>query len=304
MLRQRADPRRFWIAWRPEERADPDALPGWRVDLARAVLVRDRPRLAAWVPPPGIEIDDVVYVPPGAAEVAGALRASGAPVVVQRMVGEEVPAPAPDLLPVVDLSDEASFEAASPGVQERAPGAFACWPLLPGAVDEMERFAALCLRLRALGYAGVRALALDLSPEDRRALAERRPERFEAIFHRAPPDESLERRCDEIAAAAGLATTVPRPLPLGSAPRRVIANRRVAEALATSADAARRSGRSEASVAALLRAQRMADATTYDLEALAREGNLGVLDWLDEQGRRVALAAVEGGGGLPPPPAA
>lgn len=133
-----------------------------------------------------------------------------------------------------------------------------------------------------------------MSPEDRRALAERCEERFEAIFHRPPPDESFERLCEEVAERHGLASTPRRPLPAAPGARRIVANRRVAEALARTAEQARRAGRSEAEVAALLRAQRMADATPYDLEALAREGNLGVLDWLDERGRRVAQTTLGG----------
>jgi hypothetical protein len=289
---QRPDPRHFWIAWRPEERALAGE-PRWRMDLAAARLVRDRGRLEPWRPEPGAGVDDAVYVPPtkDAATVVEEVRAMGAPVVVQVFPGEAAPTAPGEILVVVDLT-EAALADGSTSVGELPSGAFAAWPLLPGPGADRERFAAVCAELARRGARGVRALALELSGDDRRALAARREDAFDAVFHRPPFDEETERACAEIAARAGLATTPPRPLPVRPANRRLLANRRVAEALARAAESARRAGEPEMSVEALRRAQRLAEATPYDLGALARDGNLALLDWLDENGRAAAESAL------------
>ena len=72
-------------------------------------------------------------------------------------------------------------------------------------------------------------------------------------------------------------------------------NRRLAADLALAGELWLRLGRSETTGQALFRAARGADATARDLTALAREGNLDVLDWLDATGVEVVREAVTGG---------
>jgi hypothetical protein len=171
---------------------------------------------------------------------------------------------------------------------ERVPaGAAAAWPLLPGVTDDPALWEEGCTRLAAAGVRHAQAVAVRLTPRQRRWLVERRPEiSFDALFHRRPLPE---RAFDQVAFRHGLEPFPPRPLP--RAPRAVRANRRLAGALALSGELWLRLGRPERQGEALYRAARLADQTDLDLEALAREGNLGVLEWLDPVGREL----IEGG---------
>ncbi len=65
-------------------------------------------------------------------------------------------------------------------------------------------------------------------------------------------------------------------------------NRELAAALAEAGDLWLRLGRSEPEGEALLAAARHVDATSLDLAALAREGNLGIVDWLSPVARAPA----------------
>ncbi|HEX5761030.1 MAG TPA: hypothetical protein VF121_17720, partial [Thermoanaerobaculia bacterium] len=58
-----------------------------------------------------------------------------------------------------------------------------------------------------------------------------------------------------------------------------------------------RLGRAERQGEALYTAARHLDRSERDAEALAREGNLGVLPWLDALGRQVVEEALAGGEG-------
>jgi hypothetical protein len=76
-----------------------------------------------------------------------------------------------------------------------------------------------------------------------------------------------------------------RPLPTGPAGQ--VRNRRLAETLALIGELWLRLGRAEARGQAFYRAARWVDRESHDLVVLAREGNLGVVTWLDEDSRAV-----------------
>ena len=96
--------------------------------------------------------------------------------------------------------------------------------------------------------------------------------RSRPLFHREP---RAERDFARVAHRHGLAPFLPRPLP--RPPMLGAGNRRIGGALALAAEVWLRLGRPVETGQALYRDARWADRTTYDLEALAREGNLGVL---------------------------
>jgi hypothetical protein len=176
------------------------------------------------------------------------------------------------------------------GLRRLPAGATAVWPLLPGLTDDPALWELGCRDLAAAGVRCVQGLALTLDPADRRQLAERwggEEGTFDALFHREPRSER------ELARAAhrhGLAPFVARPLP--RPPVLGAANRRIGGALALAAELWLRLGRPVETGQALYRDARWADRTPYDLEALAREGNLGVLP-LDPLSREIVDEVAE-----------
>ncbi len=183
--------------------------------------------------------------------------------------------------------------AATGDLAEALPGAAVVWPLIPGFSTGEETAGAAARAFAAAGVAALQPMALRLSAAQRRRLAEERgAEVFDALFHRPPPDE---RRFARAAAAAGLAPWLPRPLP--RPPLAGAETRRLAGLLALAAELWLRCGRPPAAGQALFRAARWADDAGYDLGALAREGNLGVVAALDARSR--ALIAEGAAGGTP-----
>lgn len=297
---QLPEPGRFWIryvprSWEPPERPwihlaagrlgewgrNPKARPSGASDLA---ALADTP------------LDDVLYLPPvpsrrAAArdEVARARLMAGTPVLVQLLPGDETTVPAVtgaafvhDLLPALLDRDL--------GRLRRLPaGASAVFPLLPGVTDDPALWELACRDLAAAGVRCVQAMAPSLEPADRRRLVERlgEEEAFEAVFHReAPPERDFAR----LARRHGLEPFLPRPLP--RPPVLGAGNRRIAGVLALSAEVWLRLGRSVETGQALYKDARWIDRSSYDLEALAREGNLGVLP-LDILSREIVAECEE-----------
>ncbi len=283
VVRQHAEPSRSWIvysprAWPARDAPSTDlasarlrALPGGEAGFAGPEL----PELDA------LELDDVFYLPAVAAELAPArdrwaagLVESGTPVLIQLEPGGATEVAAArvvyDLLwPLLagDVERLSSLPA----------GAHAVWPLIPGFTDGAELWDRGLDLLAGAEVAIVQPLAVELDADARRRLVELGGDAvFEAVFHRDPPSErDFARR----AAGHGLAVFPPRPAAAGTARR--TRNRRLAADLALAGDLWLRLGRSVAVGQSLLRAARGAGATRRDLAALAREGNLDVLDWLD-----------------------
>jgi hypothetical protein len=274
---------------------------------------RDVPAVAGGLAAPPSPPDDVVWLPPvpPALEperlvLAEGLARSGVPVLVQVGGTGEVPAGSPPGSALAALAAVGAvvvfdpltaligsgFDAALAAVaaaSKGVPGAAAVWPLVAGLSDAEDDAARAAEALAAAGLAAVQPLALRLTPVQRRRLAEGGGVAFDALFHRPVPGERPFARA---AAAAGLAPFLPRPLP--RPPLRGTETRRLAGLLALAGELWLRCGRAPEAGHALLRAARWADAAGYDLGALAREGNLGVVTALDGRSREL-LAEAAGG---------
>lgn len=252
-------------------------------------------------------VTDVVYVPPVAAEhgplrsgIIEAAAATGAPLLVQVVRGRLADTTAADLPPnatiVLDVLDslvcqaealraefrknrQPSLPFAPPPLQD----ATLVWPLVSGWTDQPEVLAPATTRFAAAGAHRVVPRSLELDARDRRLLAERLertwPEAFDAVFHGddSPPDEAA---FQEAVKAAGLEHRLPRPLPAPPLPARLRLARELAGHLIELGDAAVTGGD------AYYRAARFLDRDEIDIEAAAREGNLGVLPWLEDPARQ------------------
>ncbi len=300
LARLHAEPARLWIVYSP--RVWPGGEAPW-TDLAAGrlrALKHSVPAEAAGEAPPGAvseawpvidgdDLDDLLYLPPVAADRtaerdrwAGRLVESETPVLIQLAPGEETEAS--EATAIYDL-----LRPLLAGALERLArlpaGADTVWPLIPGLTDSTELMRRGCDLLARAGVASVQPLAVELTAGHRRLLVELAGEgAFDALFHGASPPE---RDFARLAADRGLSVFLPRP-PAPGPPRRS-RNRRLATDLALAGELWLRLGRSVGDGQALLRAARGAEDTRRDLTALVREGNLGVLDWLDA--RSVDLVA-------------
>lgn len=273
-----------------------DAVPAFSADGTDGdAETAEAPGVAA---PGGLGLlDDVVYLPPvprrGAAErdeLAERALAAGLPVLVQLLPGDETAISfaggavfVVDLLAVLLEGDLARLDAVP------SWAAAAVWPLIAGVTDERTLWERGCQRLAAAGLRRVQAVTPALAPGDRRRLAEGLSDNaYEALFHRQPAEE---RDFARVAHRHGLAPFLPRPLPRAPLPR--AENRRVAGQLAIGGDLWLRLGRPVEAAQALFRAARWLDATHYDVDALAREGNLAVITAFDPLARQAVVDAVE-----------
>lgn len=296
-LLQLPEPGRFWIRYSP--RAWPAPVGAW-TNLATGGLgqgARHPVVPTAWLGRDGRQGDDVWYLPPveparrGERDaLAYALLQAGTPVVSQLAAGEPPPSTLAGAVLVHDLLEPLLAGDLAP-LSAVEPGGAAVWPLIAGVTDEPALWRLGCGRLAAAGATWVQALALELSPADRRLLAAHLDERaFARLFHApAPPERDFAR----VAFGFGLQPFLPRPLP--RPPRRGAGNRRLAEALGLIADLWLRLGRPVGRGQAYYRAMRWLDRCSRDVEALYREGNLGVLPWLDAESRRVVEELLDGG---------
>jgi hypothetical protein len=300
---------RFWIRYVPRLWESPEQpwvhladgrLGEWGRAAAQKAAAGANAAFATLAEEP---LDDVLYLPPvptrrAAArdKLASSRLVDGTPVVIQLFPGEESTVPAVtgvafvfELLPLLLNQDLDRLS--------RVPeGGAAVWALIPGLTDDPALWDEGCARLAAAGVRCVQAVAPALEPSDRRRLAERwgkdkdekeRDEVFETIFHREPPPE---RDFARVAWRHGLEPFLPRPLPRPPVLR--IENRRLGGLLAQIAELWLRLERSEEQGQAFFRSARWIDGTHYDVEALAEEGNLGVLP-LDPASRAVLAETLE-----------
>lgn len=271
------------------------------------------------LPLPAGPFDDVLYLPPVAPAFAAARDAAarahaaeGTPVLVQVLAGEdgertEGVVVVHDLLEALlggELVEPKGFE---PGFRP-GPDDVALWPLVPGLTDGAELVDEGLRRLAAAGFRTVQGVAPDLPAAQRRELYERtrspgeRPEPegsqdeegedddlFQALFHGPGADPRAFARA---AHRHGLRPFLPRPLP--RPPLTGALEREVAGLLALAGELAFRLGHAGRGQAHL-RAARWIDRTSYDLRALAREGNLPVLHWLDDESRKIVEEWAETG---------
>jgi len=216
-------------------------------------------------------------------------RGGGAALVAVEI--DEAAEPAATGTRLVDLLEPLLAGAPPAAIDLLPPEVSALFPLLPGLSNDAEAWQPW---LAALGRAGRRTvvgIAPELTPPDRRQLAERAgEEHFEAIFHGDTPSEHDFARA---ATAAGLEPWLDRPR-VDLPPRRA-RNRELATLLAEAGDLLVRLGSGEAEGSSLLAASRHLEATPLDVAALAREGNLAVLSWLPAPAREIVEAHVEHG---------
>lgn len=295
------EPARFWIRYAPRQWPGPAVA--W-VDLAAGALA-DAGTHAGGRTAEGAAaaldallerpLDDVLYLPPVPPELAAArdrLAARharrGTPVLVHLLPGDASPAVGEAVTAVLDLTPVALGAAAFAAGDLPAAGvAAAAWPLLPGA-EPLAAQGALLAALAERGVGALQAVPLEVEPRRLRELAAGLPEaRYLKLFHGAVPDAGEAARA---ALGAGLAALLARPLP--RPPLRGAGNLRLAGALAAEGELCLRLGGPEPRAQSLLRAARFAERAREDLEALARDGNLGVVPWLDAEGRRVVAAAL------------
>lgn len=284
-------------------------------DLANGVLAASAgaSALDAWAAADLVRSStDVVYVPPYPADqdvlrkrMIEAAAAAGVPLLIQivrdlpvggstvagasRRGFTDLPSNATVVIDVLDslvrqaaVLREEFRERRQPGLPFEPPplrDASLFWPLVTGWTDQPGVLEPAMARFAAAGVHRVVPRALVLDASDRRLLAGRLqsawPEAFDAIFHgdESPPDTPAFRRAAE---AAGLESRLPRPLPLPPLPPRLRQAREVAGHLIELGDTAGAGGD------AYYRAARFLDRGEVDIEAADREGNLGVLPWLEE----------------------
>jgi hypothetical protein len=284
---------RCWIRYSPRAWAWSPRL--W-VHLAQARIGEPRRAVVA-SPADALDgtLDDVVYLPPvdeperpARDSVAAAHVAHGTPVLLHQFSEERAPS-FPGVVRVLDLLEP--LLAKDLESLRRLPRELhVVWPLLPGLTDGESLWREGCERLAEAGIRGVQGVAPVLTPGDRRQLDERSGgEAFDALFHRPAPSEQDFAR---YAARYGLAPFLERPLP--RSPLRGAANRKAAGALALAAEYATRLGRPVDLAQALFRAARWVDQTTYDIEAMARDGHLEMVSALDDESRRLLRSCFEG----------
>jgi len=233
------------------------------------------------------EPDDVVYLPPverGREEfreqVAERLATVGSPVLAQNLPGMALRSPhaaeAIDVLHAVATGELSKL-------YDVPAGATVIWPLVSGYTDDAQEWEKGLGHLAAAGAVCVQGIAADLSPADRRRVVEVAGEHgFERLFHGPVP---AAREFAIAVQKSGMEPFFRRPLPL--APARLVHNRRLAGFLASIGELWLRLDRPESSGQTFYRAARWVDRDSHDLVVLAREGNLGVVSWLDDDSCQV-----------------
>ena len=285
---QLPDPGHLWARYVPRQWRGPRRP--W-TDCATGALSGAAGRRGPSAPlpePPAHPCDDVVYLPPvDAAEaferdrLARAITAQGAPVLVQIAAGDAWPEGGDAV--VVDLL-EPLLRRDLAGLRALPSAAVVLWPLIAGVTDDAGLVRRGLELLAAARVRHVQSLTLELGPADRRWLAaEGDEQRFERLFHAPPP---AERDFSMEAHGFGFAPFLERPaLSSPPAPAWLLTNRRLGAVLAETAELWLRIGRPVHRGQAYYRAMRYVDRCRHDLTALSREGNLGVLEWLDGESR-------------------
>lgn len=317
LVRQFPEAGRAWIALSPRH---------WRcfsgpwTDLANGALGGLQGPIDPSLPElEGEPFDDLLYLPPVDPGLRGPrdamveeLAGTGATLLVQLVPGESCgPADStpPDSTPLGGTPPDSTppdgsggvhtvYDLTGPLIQGKLDhlttlpaGSTAIWPLIAGVTTPDAVVDEGLDHLKQSGVGVVLPLAVEIAPRLRRSLAEGRDDAvFDALFHSPTPEDSPFVRA---AASRGLGVLPERPA-TGETPRQR-GNRRLAAALALAGDLWLRLDRGMAEGQAILRSARGAETTPYDLQALAREGNLEVLDWLDGPSRRIIEEVTDGG---------
>lgn len=292
------EPRRCWIRYSPM--GWPGAPELW-IDLARLALGRAAERPLPELGEAAMKaLDDVVYLPPATAaattdrdRLLARLWRAGIPVVDQRLCPPPAQGRAEAGPGVVWDPTAALVRGELDALRLLPAGASVLWPLVAGVTDTETLRGAGLGELRAAGVERVLPVVPVLAPAERRRFAEHAGETaFGRLFHgEAAPVRDFARQ----AAGFGLETRLPRPVP--EPPARHAAARRLAAHFAEIGELLDELGHPEGRAQSFFRAARWSDRQEQlDLAALAREGNLGVLDWLDESTLPVAEEFLADGG--------
>lgn len=242
--------------------------------------------------------DDVVYLPPvdealeeSRQQVIRTLEIADTPLIVQGLPSRVPTNPGPKYVyDLLQATATRSFEA----LQNLPPGSSAVWPLITGYTDDLALWNEVLAGLAESGISRVQGICADLAPADRRRIVEVAGEQgFDKLFHGSPPSE---REFAAMVHRFGLEPFLGRPLP--EAPARLRGNRALAADLALIGELWLRLGRSESRGQSFYRASRWIDLEVHDLTALAREGNLGVVTWLDAPSSEVVQEIVATGDSL------
>lgn len=305
-MEQPPEPGRCWVRYTPRPWPGPDHP--W-VHLGRAGLgpspgKRQRPQSSAFPSIPEA-LDDVLYLPPVSPlgrvhrdELAHRLARQGTPVLLQVVPPEAPPAPLEDGVTVVldvlhavlqrDLGVLTGLLAAAP----IHPESMVVWPLVSGISDDPGLWAAALDILHAAGARRFVPLALQLTPAERRRLADGlEDDAYHALFHKPPPPERDFARF--VHRRYGLRPFWSRPLP--RAPQRFLGNRALAGHLARAGDLCQRLDYPEGRAQAYYQAARWVDGEEHDVAAIAREGNLGVVEPLGSESRALLEELVQEG---------
>lgn len=310
------EPAHLWIRYSPRGGRGWRSWPGpdrpW-MDLARGGRLVWQPGKGELPTAGGEPLDDVVVVPPVAAKPDDTEQVATRQELIRHHASHGTPVLDQRLLAGPDSSDPSSpegvrvvFDLVAPLLEEDpvkrlerclkdrdSPGdrpAVAVWPLLPGITDRPGLMREGCRLLSDAGVSAVQGVCPPLGPADRRRLADGRDESvFQALFHRPPPEP---RGFAREAWRHGLSPFLERPLPRPPMSGRT--NRYVAGWLALTAELWHRLDRPAARGQELFRVAREIDRTTWDLAALAREGNLGVLTWLPDDLRPLVEEVLDG----------
>jgi hypothetical protein len=288
------EPRRLWVRFRPANW--PGAAGDW-IELGGPALGSAGAGPLAELADDRLErLDDLVYLPPvepgdevARRVLAERLASAGIPVLLQEIFDPARRAASAGSPAVLDLSS-LLFAGRWEELADLPSGSTVIWPWIAGLTDREEVWGPGLEQLAGTGVRSAVAVTPELEPRQRRRLAESAgPEAFADLFHRAPQSLAGFWRA---ARGLGLEPFPERPLP--AAPRSLAVRRRVAGELALAGDLLLHSG-DEVAAQSLLRSARRLDAETLDLEALVREGNLGVLAWLDRSAARVVRESLERG---------
>jgi hypothetical protein len=239
--------------------------------------------------------DDVVYLPPvdealeeSRQQIIGTMEAADTPLMVQ-VLPWRVSA-SPGSLCVYDLLPATATRSLQV-LQNLPPGSSAVWPLISGYTDDLALWNEVLAGLAESGVSRIQGICADLVPADRRRIVEVAGEHgFDRLFHGSPPSE---REFAAVVHRFGLEPFLSRPLP--ETPARLRGNRALAADLALIGELWLRLGRSESRGQSFYRASRWIDREVHDLTALAREGNLGVVTWLDAPSYEVVQEIVATG---------
>lgn len=187
---------------------------------------------------------------------------------------------------IYDLSEALLLDVAL--IDTLPPSSAAVWPLIGGLTDGQELLEQGVERLAGAGVHTVVPRPVELSPASRRRLTEMVGEAsFGKLFHGAPPDERLLSRS---LFRAGMEFLPKRLLPAHADPFPL----NLAAELSLVAEVLPRVGESPARAQEFYVAARWVERTHHDLEAMVRDGNIGIVPVLDDEMQEVATELLHG----------